>query len=246
MIVTEPCQFLDWDSQFFGFPIGRVVPCRLDAIALKQIMNWAVARGIRCLYCLCDFDNYDAVRQLEHNGFYLVDIRLTLEMALKEPIQERMAISGVEIRLARSSDMPDLERIAAVSHVDSRFFFDKLFPREKCAELYPRWLLRDANDPTTALFVADLDGQPVGYLSCRLASADTATISLVGLGERARGRGIGKQLLLTAMTYALAQGRLRMNVVTQGRNIAAQRLYQGAGFRTVSLQIWFHRWFEAS
>jgi len=32
-------------------------------------------------------------------------------------------------------------------------------------------------------------------------------------------------------------------VVTQGRNLAAQRLYQRNGFVTASLQLWYHRWF---
>jgi hypothetical protein len=33
-------------------------------------------------------------------------------------------------------------------------------------------------------------------------------------------------------------------VVTQGRNVAAQRTYQGAGYRTSRTSLWFHRWFD--
>ena len=33
------------------------------------------------------------------------------------------------------------------------------------------------------------------------------------------------------------------SVVTQGRNVAAQRLYQSAGFRTAAVQLWHHCWF---
>jgi ribosomal protein S18 acetylase RimI-like enzyme len=34
-------------------------------------------------------------------------------------------------------------------------------------------------------------------------------------------------------------------VVTQGRNIASQRLYQKHGFVTQSIQLWYHRWTSA-
>jgi dTDP-4-amino-4,6-dideoxy-D-galactose acyltransferase len=242
----EPCQFLEWDSQFFGFPIGRVLPDQLHAAALTRILDWAKAREIRCLYCLCDFGDYDAVRSLEQNGFHLVDIRLTFETTLRKPIQEKAAASDCLIRRLQPSDMPTLQDLAQTSHTDSRFFFDRRFPRAQCGALYRQWLHRDAADTATTLFVADLHGKPAGYLSCRLESADTATISLLGIGEQARGRSIGKQLICAALDHAFNQGRQRMEVVTQGRNIAAQRLYQGVGFRTAALQTWFHRWFDSA
>jgi hypothetical protein len=34
-----------------------------------------------------------------------------------------------------------------------------------------------------------------------------------------------------------------VNVVTQGRNSKAQRLYERCGFLTRSVQLWYHRWF---
>ena len=36
----------------------------------------------------------------------------------------------------------------------------------------------------------------------------------------------------------------KIRVVTQGRNVAAQRLYQKCGFASSSMEIWFHRWFS--
>jgi dTDP-4-amino-4,6-dideoxy-D-galactose acyltransferase len=36
----------------------------------------------------------------------------------------------------------------------------------------------------------------------------------------------------------------RVQVVTQGRNLAAQRLYQRAGFLTADLKLWYHKWYQ--
>jgi hypothetical protein len=33
-------------------------------------------------------------------------------------------------------------------------------------------------------------------------------------------------------------------VVTQGRNYAAQRLYQRNQFRTCEVQLWYHKWYS--
>ncbi len=35
-----------------------------------------------------------------------------------------------------------------------------------------------------------------------------------------------------------------VSVVTQGRNIAPQKLYQKCGFISYSTMIWYHRWFN--
>jgi ribosomal protein S18 acetylase RimI-like enzyme len=41
-------------------------------------------------------------------------------------------------------------------------------------------------------------------------------------------------------------GVQRVSVVTQGRNVAAQKLYQSCGFTTCSVQLWYHWWLEAA
>ena len=46
------------------------------------------------------------------------------------------------------------------------------------------------------------------------------------------------------LSWSRQQHAKRVTVVTQGRNLAAQRLYQGNGFVTASLQLWYHRWFK--
>jgi dTDP-4-amino-4,6-dideoxy-D-galactose acyltransferase len=46
-----------------------------------------------------------------------------------------------------------------------------------------------------------------------------------------------------AQAFFLAQGVTEVTVVTQGRNIEAQRLYQKCGFLSRAIYYWYHKWF---
>jgi len=54
----------------------------------------------------------------------------------------------------------------------------------------------------------------------------------------------GKSLLLVALDWFASQGAKEVRVVTQGKNIAAQRLYQRCGFVIRDLQLWYHKWYS--
>jgi ribosomal protein S18 acetylase RimI-like enzyme len=50
--------------------------------------------------------------------------------------------------------------------------------------------------------------------------------------------------VLDALDWFAQQQVDTVTVVTQGRNIAAQALYQRRGFITQSQQLWYHKWFR--
>ena len=82
-----------------------------------------------------------------------------------------------------------------------------------------------------------------GFLVCGMASETaTGSIELIGVAGHSACRGIGRALMHRAHTIMREAGCDRTQVVTQGRNIAAQRLYQGLGYRTLTVGWWLHRW----
>ncbi len=241
----DPCKILEWDSQFFGFRIAAVSAREFDEGTPSRIHAWCEAHQIRCLYCLRDARDPTAIEALTAMGFASIDIRLTFEQLLR-PDGEAPLIDGGVIRLLRPNDLPRLVEIAGDAHEQTRFFADPNFPRVRARELYREWLRRDAHDRDAAVLVAEQDGIPVGYLSCRLDGIDGASISLLGLKASYRSRGLGKALVRAALNHARARGRNRVITVTQGANAAARRVYESAGFRLVNTQVWLHRWFDGS
>jgi len=233
---TPPCEVLPWDSEFFGCRVGRVHGGRLDRDRLAAIVAWCRAEAIDCLYFLADSGDPATAVLAEEAGFRLVDLRVTLE-GVSARLDPPEVVSS--IRPARVDDVPELRRIAAVSHHDSRFYADPHFDRGRCDELYATWIEKSCRQDM--VLVAEHEGRPAGYISCVL-SGSIGEIGLLAVGAAAQGRGLGGALVGAGLRWLVDQGAARVRVVTQGRNTRAQRLYQAHGLLTHSIGIWFHHW----
>jgi ribosomal protein S18 acetylase RimI-like enzyme len=73
-----------------------------------------------------------------------------------------------------------------------------------------------------------------------------ASIGLFGIDPSCGGKGFGKILIERVLFSLLKQGVETVSVATQGRNYAAQRLYQRAGFCNEKMEIYYHKWFPKS
>lgn len=238
------CEYLDWDSRFFGCEIARATVNRLTPQTVKTILTWCNSRRIDCLYFLGDSDDTNTTRLAEDNGFRLVDIRITLEKQLGGVLStaEPQYDQGI-IRSHTADDVPALCAIARTSHRDSRFYHDPNLPTSLCDALYETWIAKSCNGYANAVLVAEFEERPVGYISCHLLDQARGQIGLVGVSPDVQGRGLGHGLVHESLRWFAGQGITQVTVVTQGRNWKAQRLYQKNGFLTRSVQLWYHKWF---
>lgn len=234
------CKFLEWDSDFFGMRIARVLPRTLTQADANAARHWLNQHQIDIAYALFDADDAESAQPLHHVGFRYVDTRLTLEIRRLPPV-DQLASDARIIELSRTPNpqslIPILQAIARVSHTDTRFYFDRRFPRTRCDELYARWLVRDWERGT--LFVAEHDGQPAGYITCTV-DGEVGEIGLLGVAESAQGQGLGAALIRQALVHFAEHGCTRTRVVTQGRNVRAQRAYLRAGFMPMQAEVWWH------
>ena len=248
--MTNPddlCQILEWDSNFFGFPIARLKPCKLDQLNIHQVLDWCQANSVKCLYFMAASDDIDSIGVAEANGFHLVDLRITLENQLnkKNVTKNVLPIEGLKIRTAIAEDVPLLEKIARCSYRLSRFYIDSNFPRILCDDLYATWIKQSCKGGSKMVLVADLNSKPVGYITCDVADEyiGEGKIGLFGIDPEYRGLGIGLQLVDQALDWFKESHFENIKVVTQGRNVQAIRLYQKCGFFLFSVDCWYHRWF---
>ena len=242
----DPCERLEWDTKFFGFPIARVRGDSIDRLRVRRIDAWCRENNIRCLYFLARADDQETARIAEENGFRLVDVRTTLRHLSSEAAARVKSEAGDDliVRRARSDDIGSLQRIARKTHRDTRFYSDGNFPEHLCGALYETWIKVSCEGYAEAVFLAEAGNTPIGYVSCHLkANSKTGSIGLVGVSRQAQGRGVGERLVRRALEWFFEQDVFDVEVVTQGRNSAALRLYRSCGFDLQTVQHWYHKWY---
>lgn len=222
-------RLLPWDSHFFGVRVGRFDTPALRPAVLRDAEAWAEANGVECLYVLADLP------LAGHWPDYLpVDERVTLRA---RPCRAREPLS---VRYATEADIQSLRALAAANHHGTRFHVDRrLAPH--ASRLYEIWIEQSIRDEGIVVFVPQ-HTEVLGYISC-LADGSTGHIGLMGVSAAARGRGFGRALVRAALDWCAQAALPGMEVVTQGTNIAALRLYESCGFEIVRQQYWYHRWF---
>ncbi len=249
-------RLLEWDTAFFGRRIASISGAGIDAVSLAEALTEAREQDVECLYALCGVDDMEAIRALGSAGGRLIDVRMTFERSVdagQPALEARATRSARETRSARDTvatrpsvpaDVPALRALAARSHGSSRFYADGRFPAQRCDEMFAMWIEKSCNGWADLVLVDDVDGAPRGYVTGHVRENNRAEIGLVAVDPLAQGHGAGSRLVEAAVDAFRARGLTQVTVVTQGRNLPAQRLYQARGFRTQRVQLWHHIWLD--
>lgn len=235
---------LPWDSRHFGFPIARANLRRLDLDSNRDLEAACRDQNIECLYFLADAADQSTIENLLAGGYDFVDIRLTLAGQVND-VPRVSESAGVDCRMGSELDLQTLLPIVENSFTQSRFFVDRRFGSVKASSMYQIWLEKSlTTDYADAVVVAEMAERPVGFVTCHLQKTGEANIGLVGVADSARGLGCARGMVGHAAIWLAEKGIDRLNVVTQGRNLSAQRLYQRCGMVTRSVELWFHKWYQ--
>jgi dTDP-4-amino-4,6-dideoxy-D-galactose acyltransferase len=234
------CTLLPWDTDFWGVRVGRVEGETMTEERLRAVDAWAAEHGVQCLYFLAAVHDPPTAHAAEAGGFRLMDLRVEL----RRPAAGDDELNG--LREAHADDAPALRAIARASHGVTRFYADPHFADERCDDLYDVWITRSLEGWAQGVLVAEADGRPAGYVSCHLDEDESrGSIGLIAVDDSVRRAGLGVALSRGAVAWCRDRGMAELAVVTQGRNVAALRTFQRAGFLVGSVGLWFHKWYEA-
>lgn len=230
----DPIEHLAWDSEHFGVPIARVA--EPDSVErLERAADFADDAGVRCLTALVDAGSTEAISAAESLGFRCYDVRIEFDRGVRGDLGD---VEG--IHRASEADVQALAPMAGERFFTSRFYADPHFSEDSVRGLYVAWLRRGAT--TEDRQVLTVDGLH-GFVVCHLDDqARLGTIELIAVSKQSEGSGCGGKLLDAAEKVFADAGLDQARVVTQGRNLSAQRLYQRHGYRTCDTALWFHRW----
>jgi dTDP-4-amino-4,6-dideoxy-D-galactose acyltransferase len=227
--LAKSAEFLTWDTEFWGTRIGRGYSAELD--------RWAVENTIGCMCLLIEATDHHAIHRAEANGARLMDTRIEFV----RPAGPEQAVA----RRARKDDEDTLAEIARYAFDPlTRFYADPRFAHSRCGDLYETWLRSSMNGwAEEVLMVGDGIG-PAGFVTIHDDGDNEASIGLIAVSARCRGRGMGINLTRAAVDWAYREKFDAISVVTQGCNIVAQRTFQRVGFITNDVHVWLHKWYE--
>lgn len=209
-------------------------PLDFESEAQERIYRYVERRGVASLaeveahVDLPTDDLSDAIRRLERND-YLEERDGTLRIAHNTEVVTEFAVAGVDvtIRPARQEDLADLVALIRTV-VDERTY---VVAESVVAQLaYEETVIRHTDARTRMFFVATVDAEEtadsrlVGWAHLTLSEVDhldhTAELT-VGVHEEFRRRGIGSQLVRTALAWAAANGYRKVYQSLPGTNRAA-------------------------
>ena len=234
--------FLSWDSQYFGFNVAQISNNRVNNNSIKAILEFCQEEKINLLQFKCDAHHSNSIKIAEKNGFHFVDIRMTFEISINSSRNISMT-EELEFRKAVLDDLPTLMTISDGIYSSSRYHFDCNFPKEKVDVFYQDWVRKAiTGDFDDCLYVITAEKQIIGYCSIRREGLKKAYIGIVGMDKQFLGRGLGQKLIELVLNECQLLGVETVDVVTQGRNYQAQRLYQRCGFIINKLELYYHKW----
>jgi GNAT superfamily N-acetyltransferase len=109
---------------------------------------------------------------------------------------------------------------------------------------YAWFLGTQLDEPEQAVFVAERDGEVLGYayaglepLSWKELREPAGFVHDVVVEESARGAGVGRQLVEAAASWLEQSGAPRVMLWTAQKNEEAQRLFERLGFRRTMIEM---------
>jgi ribosomal protein S18 acetylase RimI-like enzyme len=188
--------------------------------ALEALVAWLGERGHH------EVTGYgrDSVRiaWLEAHGFIHQRSFFDLQRGTDPPPPPPVWPEGVAITRYRPGD--DDQAIHTLIYVDAAW---AEVPGHTQRSL-ETW--RSALTPEHRGWIAHRDGSQVGWVAGRVFSDGRGWVEQLAVAQPARGRGLGRALLLHALTDLLKQGATAFALGVQGTNDNATGLYRNVGF----------------
>ena len=230
-------ELLKWDSEFFGFKVGRweIMPPPPKDILSHILSN--VPTGMRLVY----LQSPTALQNLPEN-IHLVDRKTVYTKTLYSASRVNNAStaqpwSSLMNRMA-------LDHLAIQAGFYSRFAVDPQMPAGSLERLYRLWIQRSVDkELADEVLVIANENVPIAMITVTTKSA-TGHVGLVAVDDAHRGKGLGRCLLQAAESWCATNGAKSMQIITQGGNIPACHLYESTGYKICKQDFLYHMWLQ--
>lgn len=227
---------LAWDSEFFGFPIGRADLEDATPETLTAIDASAREQGIVCLYSTLDPSRGTTAALVQSFGHRLVEVALTFG---RPAIPFTPKPTASVVRRGTVDDIPLLDEVIRTLAPWSRFGADPRFGPEAARRMHVAWVERAARESGERMLAIAEDESGVTGFSTHVRSP-TPRVDTMGVS----GQGSGASWALMNELVAWADGGPIEAGPCAARNVAPLRFLEHCGFSVTRSQYLFHRWLD--
>lgn len=214
-------QYLDWDSDFFGFKIGKLT-------VSDNVEKWP---------SIDEFKNFDLVYIFSTTPLKILVPLMDIKVTFQKHTQKNIVDSKIVEFQSHLHSYQELLELAYLSGHDSRFLKDPFFGPIAFQRLYKKWIDNAIAAKDTKVLVCVEQHKIIGFVTYTIKN-DSVFIGLIAVSTEAQGKGVGKKLIDSVETN-LSEDTLLI-VPTQKTNIGACYFYHKLGFEILSTHYIYH------
>jgi dTDP-4-amino-4,6-dideoxy-D-galactose acyltransferase len=223
---------LDWDTNFFGFKVGKIV-LQNNLIDESLLVN----NDYKLLYLFSNVALSDEL--IKKYNLFLAD----------EKIDLITPISGLTFNKTPNENLVELTKLdenlldlAYQSGHYSRFKVDANFKNKEFEKLYAAWIEQSITHKNAEKVMGFLvNNKIVGFITIGFKN-NASDIGLIAVDEAHRSLKIGRQLLEFVFNYAASKNIDHVTVTTQKQNQGAMKFYLQNGFSINHTTYIYHLW----
>ncbi|SRX52620.1 GNAT family N-acetyltransferase [Aequorivita sp. CIP111184] len=228
-----PIEKVNWDSEFFGYNVGKLMLSKGSSFSLQEFLK--ESESFKLVYIFSQDKLDDApLRLMDEKVVFKYNLNQWKKRASNKNLTSfNFSIDGYE----------QLKQLSLKSGLYSRFSRDENFRNDEFQRMYLQWIENLVIKKEAFEIIVYIESNDIlGFASLNTKEDNTANIGLVAVSNKARGKGIGSQLIEEAINIAAAKGFNSIEVVTQMENQAAVGLYKKCDFEIKSITNIYHYW----
>lgn len=232
---------IKWDSNFFGYNVAQIIVPHLTSERLKWLLDKLANNSFRLVYWFVEPNDSISNIAAKVNKGFLADQRVEYLKDLSSYPDEISNDLHLHSYLKKPINKQILSLVLQAGFY-SRFARDKNFKKDEFMKLYTKWIERSLNGKLASDVLVYIDKNTERGLVTLELEEDYGKIGLVAVDKKYRRKGIGKQLISTALTKFKLHGVENVKVITQKDNISACKFYKKLGFVEQNIQNVYHFW----
>jgi len=212
-------EILEWDSEFFGFKVVKII-LKGDEF-LEEKIRRCYLNNAKLIYGFSN--NLIDVDILENYNGNLMDTKIVFK---KEIIKKNINLDKNIVAYNKAHTRNEIYNLAYLSGSNSRFYLDNNFESGKFEELYRLWVDNSISGSIAdKIFLYVLNQEILGFVTLKL-EGKYGHIGLIAVDIKHHGKKIGTKLIKRVENYLIQNQIFCLKIPTQEANKQAVNFYK--------------------